>query len=501
MWQYGGQVWRCTDATAQAAVWSQMTVSGLPGDQTGALFAGGCLRLVTGYTGNLIDITTTVSGAPHTTTIGQDAAGKLDRSALVQALSGADSGTFATIAKVYNQVSGQAPDMTVSPAGPRVGVVRVGGFDMMTWGDNNGPAGLALAGFSVPANQINLGLLGRFHSTNQASGIPPMIVSFGDAGNGPATIRVSMYSGWTGRITRYDTYRGYSDPVPFSFNAQPSANIVSIADSTTYLASGRDFLDSGKLSTGSPMVSLSIGYVPGDGSKDSGLAYLQQATADMHLSGIVLWKQAATVDSVNSLRACCDAAMGYAPQTRGELVILGDSRTQGANTGDGGSWPSWLTGSLANFNRHNFAVSGATTSNMLNALPQAIAQGRSNETKIAVIWCGINDGTGNVSATIGNLQSMVSQLQAAGFRVGVVDEFIGQNNSNQTLRNAIKTALAAGVITADIEIDPFSPGLPLSDQTQAAYWNANDHIHPNTDAGRLLGMFISERLSALAIGA
>lgn len=495
LWRFGSTEWRCDDATAGAAKWSKMTVSGLPGDVAGAQFAGGCLRLVTGYTGKLIDVTTTVSGAAKTTTIGQDANGKLDRAALSAAILAADAGTYARIAKVYNQISGQAGDMIASPAGPRVGVTRSSGLDEMSWGEDNGPAGLSLSGMNIPCNALNIALMGRFHSTNDGNGVQPSIVCFGDAGNGPAMVRVGMDGGFTGKSSRYDAYRGYSDAVPFSFNAQAGAHILSFADNTTYFSSGRDVLDSGKAGTGSAMTTASIGYVPGDGTKDSGLAYLQSATADMHLSGVVIWKQTPTPSTIGAMRAVIDVSLGYTPQVRGELVILGDSRTQGVNTGDGRSWPSYLTGAVARFNRHNFAVSGATTSNMLSALPQSLLQGRTGETKLAVIWIGINDGTSSVSTTVSNIRSMVTQLQAAGFIVAVVDEFVGKNSSNQALRSAIKSALMTGGVGADVEVDPFIPGMALSDQTNAVFWNANDNIHPSYDAARVLGSAISEQIN------
>lgn len=497
LWQFGGQVWSATSVAKGAAVWEPVPTSGLPGDISGALFAGGALRVVTGYTGPLVDVSTTVSGKATTTTIGQNSSGGLDRGALSTALLAADLGTYATVTNVYNQVAGQGATVVAAPRGPRIGVVQCGTHDAMSWGDNNGPSGLSVSNINIAASNLNVAFLGSFHSTNDAGGVPPTLIALGDS-NSPSMMQVTMDSGFTGKTTLANNFRGYSNSVPFSWNAQPSVHTFSFTNSTTYLSSGRDFLDTGLAATGSPMSSMSIGYMPGDSANNPSLAYQQTAVADIHLSAIVIWSQPPSPSTIQAARASMCASMGYTPQARGELVLIGDSRTQGVNTGDGQSWPSQLSGPLSLLNRHNFAVSGATTSNMLSAIPQAATMGRSGEPKIAVVWIGINDGNSNLNTTVANINSIVSQLKAAGFLVAVVDEFIGQNSGNQGLRTAIKIACEVGACAADMEIDPFIAGMPLSDQTNTSFWNANDHIHPNYDAAKLIADMVSTRLYVAA---
>ncbi|WEQ52443.1 hypothetical protein LV478_02420 [Komagataeibacter oboediens] len=183
----GGQAWRAVSVADGAARWARVPAR-LPGDAFGGhtVFAGGPVRLVSGYVGPALDIGTTVAGRTVTTTLAIGGDGRLDTAALRRALSARDRGSFATVLRVYDQ-SGHGNHITATPGRHvvHIGEIRIAGHETLSWGEDNGPGGFVLPdGVKVASDGFFFGTTGTYASANSGNAAVPVPVLLGQAGSG-----------------------------------------------------------------------------------------------------------------------------------------------------------------------------------------------------------------------------------------------------------------------------------------------------------------------------
>ncbi|GAA4486353.1 SGNH/GDSL hydrolase family protein [Gluconacetobacter asukensis] len=474
LWQAGGQVWHAVSVQPDAARWDPVPVV-RPGDPFGihTVFAGGTMRMIANYTGPALDIAMTVSGRVLQRTIAIRPDGHFDAPALEVALATRDNGTAVLVTRIYDQ-SGHHHDLTAIPghAAAHIGAVRIAGHDVISWGERNGPGGFSIpADMALPRDGFFFGTTGMVASSNSASGAYPVLATFGQGGQavriftGSYTLDGFVHLGDANNPDQRSGFVLPSSPVAFGIGSGPNGyRLVS----SRAIVAHPSVIRSGTLSGGF------IGY---GGEAD---AWVAQGRGTALYTGIVIADAAPSDDMLLAFQASAAADNHDLPQQRTVFVAIGDSRTEGYQLADGGNWPV-LMQRMARYHSYNFAVSGATTRQMLAALPAAGAAASGAARRVAVVFGGFNDHLeqSNIPAdeTVAKLATIVKTLKGFGFTVALMAEA----NTSGPRRVAIADALRRGRIAADLVIDPFAAGQKLFNVEDRRYWQADD-THP-TDAG------------------
>ncbi|MFW7266594.1 GDSL-type esterase/lipase family protein [Gluconacetobacter sp. Hr-1-5] len=474
LWQAGGQVWHAVSVQPDAARWDPVPVA-RPGDAFGnhTVFAGGPMRMIADYTGPALDIAITHAGHIGQRTIAIRPDGHFDASALEAALLTRDGGTAALVTRIYDQ-SGHHHDLTALPghAAAHIGAIRIAGQDVISWGEQNGPGGFSIpSDLTLPRDGFFFGTTGMVASSNSASGASPILATFGQ-GEQAVRIFTGSYTldGFVhlGDANNPDQRSGFvlpSSPAPFGIGSGPDGyRLVSFRAPVPHPSRIRP----------GPLNGGVIGY--GAGAS----AWAAQGHGTGLYTGIVIADAAPSDDMLLAFQAAAAADNHDLPQQRTVFVAIGDSRTEGYQLADGGNWPVRMQ-QMARYQSYNFAVSGATTRQMLAALPAAGVAASGASRRVAVVFGGFNDhlqqGNIPVDETIANLATIVKTLKTFGFKVALMAEA----TTDLSCRAAIANALHQGRIAPDLVIDPFAEGQPLSNVADRRYWQP-DYTHP-TDAG------------------
>lgn len=488
LWQVDGRVWRAASVAAGAARW-ELLPTARPADALAphAVFAGGTVRMVSGYVGPAVDVETRQQGRVVVTTIGIGADGELDHEALRAALAGRDAGTFATVLRVYDQ-SGHGHDLEATPGRHvvHIGEVRVAGHETLSWGEENGPGGFVIpASLKVPADDFFFGTVGTYASSNSGYAAYPVPVLLGDAARG----------------REFKTFFGSYSLDGFTHIADAASpdrrtDLVitnSPAAFDVYATRGGYGLDCANASArlASPIVpgQMNGGYI---GFNADGGPWFSQGRNTGQWTGLVIADKAPDAAGLAAFHASAAAVGNYMPQLRATLVVIGDSRSEGYRLSDGRNWP-YLMQQYGRYQSYDLAVSGATTRQMLGMVPAAEAVGRHASQRVAVVFGGYNDHLEYnhipPDETVRNIALMVRRLKKAGFTVALVDE----TSTAGAPREALRAAVRDGTITPDIEIDPFAPDQPLYNVENHTNWSSDD-THPSQIGHAILASMIWKRV-------
>lgn len=464
LWQACGHVWRALSVKTHAAVWRMVPLSGLPADPFGqhALFAGGTVRLVSGYTGHALDVTLTVQGQAVTQTLDITAGGALDTTPL----HARDAGTYAVVTRVYDQ-SGRGHNLEAVPgkAVVHIGEVEVNGQPALSWGEQNGPGGFTLpAGLSVDASSFFFGTIGAYASSNSGYAAYPVPLLLGQEGHEfkvyfggyelDGFVHVADAASQDQRLNLVVT----NSPATFSVWAHDAAYHV---QSGNMQATGR-----GKMT----VPTLKGGYI---GFNADGGEWFSQGRNTGIWTGLILADHVNDAGAVEQFRAEAALQGRQTPQERNALVVLGDSRSEGFRVADGRNWPQQAQ-AYGHYQSYNLAVSGATTRHLLGMLPAAAQVAAHSGSRVAVVFGGFNDHLNHIGydETLANLNKIIQGLQALQYYVVLVAEA----PTDPTLRNRLISAQASGVLHPDAMVDPFTPGTVLSDPGNTQYWD-KDYTH------------------------
>ncbi|MBX0345076.1 SGNH/GDSL hydrolase family protein [Acetobacter sp. TBRC 12305] len=493
LWQACGTVWRAISVRAGAAVWQNVPEPGLPADAFGqhTLFAGGTVRMVSGYTGPALDVSLTSQGVPSTQTLNITASGQLDTTPLRQR----DPGTYALVTRVYDQ-SGHGNHLLATPgkAVVHVGEVRVGDAEALSWGEANGPGGFVLPPtLNVDARSFFFGTTGAYASSNSGYAAYPVPLLLGQGGAGhEAKVYFGGYE-LDGFVHVADS-ASLDQRLDLVVTNSPASFSLWAHDGTYHVQSGNaQALGRSRITP----PTLAGGYI---GFNADGGPWFSQGRNTGLWTGLVLADHVSDPEAVVRFRAAAAAQGQYAPQLRTALVALGDSRTEGYLVADGQNWPR-LAQANGQYQSYNLAVSGATTRHMLGMLPAAATIARHAGPRVAVVFGGYNDHLGpngiGYDETLANLRHIVQGLHDLKYRVVLVAEA----PTDPVLRGKVLAALATGDLHPDTVVDPFAAGLPLSNLGNTLYWNS-DVTHPTVagqaELARLLWPAIG---AALAPGA
>ncbi|AZV37916.1 SGNH/GDSL hydrolase family protein [Komagataeibacter xylinus] len=470
LWQAGGQVWRATALTPGAAQWTAVPTPHAPADTFGphAVFAGGPTRMVSTYSGPAVDIETTAGGQTVATTLNIRPDGMLDTATLKRVLAARDAGTFATVTRVYDQ-TGHGNHIVATPGHHvvHIGAVQVSGQETLSWGEINGPGGFVLPQtLKVPTNSFFFGTTGTYASSNSGYSAFPVPLMLGQQGQ---EFKEFMGSYTLDGFVHVADMRSPDQRTDLIISNDPAAFGLSATPAGYRLENGNNHVVLGGALSGGAFSGGYIGYNADGGN------WFEQGRNTGQWTGIVIADQAATAGQEQDFEAAAAVAGNHMPQLRDTVVAIGDSRTEGFGLSDGTNWP-YLMQRYARYKSYNFAVSGATTKQMLDMVPAAEALARHPGRKVAVVFGGFNDhlhqiGTGE---TVHNLGQITSRLKKAGYHVAFLDETMTQGAPRKALDNAVED----GKIPADLELDLFSTGEPLSDVLDQTKWLA-DTTHPN----------------------
>ncbi|AQU86406.1 SGNH/GDSL hydrolase family protein [Komagataeibacter nataicola] len=486
LWQAGGRVWRATSVTPGGAQWAAVSTSNAPADTFGAhaVFAGGPTRMVSSYSGPAVDIETTAGGQTVATTLIIRPDGTLDTETLHRVLAARDAGTFATVTRVYDQ-TGHGNHLVATPGHHvvHIGAVQVSGQETLSWGENNGPGGFVLPQtLRVPANSFFFGTTGTYASSNSGYSAFPVPLMLGQKGQ---EFKVFMGSYTLDGFVHVADMRSPDQRTDLIISNDPAAFGISATPNGYRLENGNNHA---MLGGALPASSFSGGYI---GYNADGGSWFEQGRNTGQWTGIVIADQDATAEQEQDFEAAAAVAGDHMPQLRDTVVAIGDSRTEGYGLSDGTNWP-YVMQRYARYKSYNFAVSGATTKQMLDMVPAAEALAGHPGRKVAVVFGGFNDhlhhiGTGE---TVHNLGHITSRLKKAGYHVAFIDEANTQGAPRKALTNAVED----GKITADTELDLFSSGEPLADVLDQTKWLA-DTTHPNQAGHDIIARNVWENIA------
>lgn len=504
-WYFNNTLWIATSVTPNSGTWSEVSINQKPGDVFGnnTIFAGGPSQLVTGYSGPCIDIMTTktvdVGSTPTvttpTTTINILANGTFDIDTFLSTIQSIDDGTYIVVTKVYDQTGNGNHLTTTSSNAVHIGVIYINGIPAISWGYRNGQDSysdqtyVGAGGFSFPssmqisASNFFFGTLGQNVLCN-AGNVSSCPVVFGDTWNNEVKFLTGYYEmdGYMHVLQDNQSENLleltiHSEPSPFCFYTTASGyGATSLTDSATCSAT---------LKTGT----VNGGYVGYNATYDqnnteTGANYYTTSVNSGTYTGIVVANVTPSSSQITSFVQSGIVYGKYTPQSRNQIVVVGDSRSAGYQTFDNNPWPSILQ-KYQSSKLFNFSVSGNTAAGYLKYLP-AISKLRMYSSNIAIVWGGINDiSNGDTPASvIVNIQNIVKELQSYGFIVYVISEM--ENNNHATvIRGPLENAMANGVIPFDGWIDPFNQGNILNETSSSDNFYV-DHTHPTNKAHRVL---------------
>lgn len=477
LWQAGGRVWHAVSVQPDAARWDPVPLR-RPGDVFGnhTVFAGGTMRMIADYTGPALDVAITHAGRVEQRTIAIRPDGHFDAPALESALLTRDRGTAALVTRLYDQ-TGHHHDLTAVPdhAAAHIGAVRIAGQDVISWGEQNGPGGFSLpADLVLPRDGFFFGTTGMVASSNSASGAYPVLATFGQ---GEQAVRIFTGSYALDGFVHLGDANSPDQRSGFVLPSSPAAfGIGSGLDGYRLVSSRAKVPHPSRIGPGT----LSGGFIGYGGAEANAHAWVAQGHGTGLYTGIVIADATPSDGMLLAFQAAAAADSHDLPQQRTVFVAIGDSRTEGYQLADGANWPVRMQ-QMARYQSYNFAVSGATTRQMLAALPAAGVAASGASRRVAVVFGGFNDHLQHdkipVDETIANLATIVKTLKAFGFKVALMAE----TTTDMSCRTAIANALHQGRFAPDLVIDPFAEGQPLSNVADRRYWQA-DYTHP-TDAG------------------
>ena len=135
--------------------------------------------------------------------------------------------------------------------------------------------------------------------------------------------------------------------------------------------------------------------------------------------------------------------LAWSADTRPVIVAFGDSLTAGFGADPGASYPDFLQKKLPRWRIVNAGVSGDTTTDGLNRIPEVL----SYHPSIVILEFGGNDGLRGLplATTRANLDQMIAQLQKASVRVVLAGMTLPPNYGAEFIRpfEAIYRELAA----------------------------------------------------------
>lgn len=106
LWNSKGTLYKCVQSSSTDATWEVLRkAKALPGDIATSKLSciGGTIRGVSAYTGFAIDLEIIKGGTPETHQIGFVESGELDNELVSKILATADTGSFASVTKIYDQ--------------------------------------------------------------------------------------------------------------------------------------------------------------------------------------------------------------------------------------------------------------------------------------------------------------------------------------------------------------------------------------------------------------
>lgn len=466
LWQACGHVWRAESVQANAARWQSVPSSGLPADPFGqhTLFAGGTVRMVSGYTGHALDVTLTVQGQPQNVTLDIAADGQLESAPL----RARDPGTYAVVTRVYDQ-SGYGHDLLAVPgkAVVHIGEAQVNGTPALSWGEENGPGGFMLPPhLSVDAGSFFFGTTGAYASSNSGYAAYPVPLLLGQTGQA-----FKVYFGGY-ELDGFVHVADSASPdqrTDLVVTNSPATFSVWAHTATYHLQSGNmQATAHGRIN----VPALQGGYI---GFNADGGAWFSQGRNTGIWTGLVLADHVNNGAAVEQFRVAAMLQGQQAPQLRTSLVVLGDSRSEGFRVADGQNWPR-LAQAYGHYQSYNLAVSGATTRHLLGMLPATAQVAAHSGKRVAVVFGGYNDHLSQnhigYDETVANLRKIIQSLQAMKYYVVLVAEA----PTDPVLRARITSAQAAGTLHPDTMVDPFASGLVLSNPGNTQYWD-KDYTH------------------------
>jgi lysophospholipase L1-like esterase len=502
VWQFDGQVYTPASVNGGAAVWAPVFPRpiALPADilGTAAVGAYGTAAMKAGYTGASIDVTYTKSAASTVATINILPNGQLDRASLYAAIVSRDAGTLARVTKVYDQTGNANHLVAAAAGGPLIGMRSINSFEEISWGSNLGEAGLTIP-TTVSLNRQNFSVFmfgSATSATGRTAGSAPLIAC--ELGNTSGGFGVS-FQGGTGQVSA-----GPGSLIAFS--SSPSTNngfSVSIPEGPSVVgfisaAAGLTMTVNERSSTIAALQSNTM-----TGGNVGRTARVAGAEGMFYPFGIVIANAAATTAQQIAIRQSAYANFNLAPQIQDQIVILGDSRSQGYKTDHGLNWPSQLQQRLSTqyavdvvdmsvYGLQLLYVDDATQGTVLGA----VAQYRPGARNTAIVFAGVNDVSAGrtAAAALVNLQDAVNRLNAVGYRVIVINELRNTANSNAAM-DAYRAAFAT--VTGATVIDPMSVPA-LTDPTNTAIFP--DGLHFSTQGSAIMAAFV-EAMAPLNVAA
>lgn len=168
---------------------------------------------------------------------------------------------------------------------------------------------------------------------------------------------------------------------------------------------------------------------------------------------------------------------GFSVYARPNLLILGDSLSAGYGMQPIESWPALLKAKLQvenlDYGLANVSVSGATTSDCLNALPKLLSE---YQPKVVIVALGCNDGLrGYPIFTIkSNLASIIKKIMQANAKVLLIGFKLPSR-----VGESYSAAFAEIYLDLSDDYDvPLVPFMLEGFATDLAYFQ-KDELHPN----------------------
>jgi hypothetical protein len=494
VWQAKGQIYKpvgTPDATSSA--WGSIqTMGACPADIIGysatwatsnSIFAGGLCAMIAGYVGALVDISVTIATTPTTFTINCLTTGEIDVLKLQAAMSLADSGTYVTVIKLYDQTGlNNHAVKNASYAAPFIDYDSVmGRYIIATSGYNSVtkalqfPTGVAgTSGFVVAGNSWSMYAVGRaLGSCDNANGVLATVGDYLSAPNKFATIQ----TGSTGIVQRWSTEQSSQYHGTLSFDSQPSVVIVTSGASSTVSINE----DTGT----SAFAQDAQSYVGGWLFTDQPALGLRQSV--MRLAGIVIAKTVLTSAQQQALRYSSYTRFNILPQTKDQVFVIGDSRVSAAlpTTVPAETLSMALAKQLGrNYKVYGFGNGGATSSVISTTqLPTVVAKYTSLSKNSAVYLSGVNDfilSALTPAQVLTAIKANLLTLKNAGYTVILINEIATTNTTNNANTNlatlrALITAQGTSGMGCDKIVD-LNQYAPFATPANTAYYA--DGLHP-----------------------
>lgn len=466
IWQHNGRLWTLASfSTSGEALWRpEPFANPRPADIFGAacVAAYGTAQMVSGFTGNAVEVIATVSGAATTTSIAMRADGKLDESAAGAAIAKADSGTYVR-ARFFDQkgTNHTTATGTNGATSPLIDYLPLMGSYALCGHMRESPAIQSLNipnTVSVTENNFSVFVIGQvFDGADHYDG---GIMSLGTGNGSGGVSTVLLTNSDSGSLCAFTRSNGAANPLTpdTAVPSQVTPCVVGMsrgAGNIKFLCNEDIRASTGAMGTNT----LTGGTI---GSQSSWVGSFQS----MQIVGVIIVNRVATDAEILALRKSIYAMFNIRPQVKDEFFQIGDSRAAGQRCLRGQNIPMMLAESLkSDVKVFNLGRQGASTSYLTTRTVATLATRGSAVKGKKVVLVGplgtndyVSDGSqAVVTAAINTIKSQCNTLSGAGYKVALIPELATITSTTRQiggeLQRAQITAAGAANMGANVLVD------------------------------------------------